>query len=81
VADTLKEDSVPAIAEIEKMGIRTAMITGDNQRTANAIARKIGMSRVLAEVLPEGKVDEIKKLQAKFGTVAMAGMALTTPRL
>lgn len=73
VADTLKEDSVPAIAEIEKMGIRTVMITGDNQRTANAIARKIGMSRVLAEVLPEGKVDEIKKLQAEFGTVAMVG--------
>lgn len=73
VADTLKEDSIPAIAEIEKMGIRTAMITGDNQRTADAIARKVGMSRVLANVLPSGKVDEIKKLQAEFGTVAMVG--------
>ncbi len=73
VADTLKEDSVPAIAELEDMGIRTAMITGDNHRTANAIARKVGMSSVLAEVLPDGKVDEIKKLQAEYGTVAMVG--------
>ena len=73
VADTLKEDSMPAVAELEKMGIRTAMITGDNQRTADAIARKAGISRVLAEVLPDGKVDEIKKLQAEFGTVAMVG--------
>ena len=73
VADTLKEDSSNAIAEIEKMGIKTAMITGDNQRTANAIARKVGIGRVLADVLPDGKVDEIKKLQDEFGTVAMVG--------
>ncbi len=73
VADTLKEDSSNAIAEIEKMGIKTAMITGDNQRTANAIARKVGIGRVLADVLPDGKVDEIKKLQVEFGTVAMVG--------
>ncbi len=73
VADTLKENSIPAIAELENMGIRTAMITGDNKRTANAIARKVGISRVLAEVLPDGKVDEIKKLQDKYGTVAMVG--------
>jgi len=73
VADTLKEDSEQAIAEIEAMGIRTAMITGDNQGTANAIARKVGISRVIADVLPDGKVDEVKKLQAEYDTVAMVG--------
>jgi len=73
VADTLKEDSARAIRELETMGVQTAMITGDNQRTANAIAKKVGISRVLAEVMPDGKVDEIKRLQKEVGVVAMVG--------
>jgi Cu+-exporting ATPase len=73
LADTLKEDSVMAIRELETMGIETGMITGDNRRTAEAIARKVGISRVLAEVLPEGKVDEIRRLQEDGSIVAMVG--------
>ncbi|MBA7649376.1 putative copper-exporting P-type ATPase V [subsurface metagenome] len=73
VADTLKEDSIEAIGELERMGIETAMISGDNRRTTEAIAKKVGISRIFAEVLPEGKVDEIKRLQAEVGTVAMVG--------
>ena len=73
VADPIKTDSAPAIQELQKMGIKTAMVTGDNQRTANAIARQAGLDYVIAEVLPEGKVDEVKKLQAEYGIVAMVG--------
>jgi len=73
IADVIKEDSVRAIEEIEKMGIRTAMITGDNRNTAESVAEKVGISYVISDVLPSGKVEEIKKLQEQYGNVAMVG--------
>ncbi|MFW6381192.1 MAG: copper-translocating P-type ATPase, partial [Bacillota bacterium] len=73
VADTLKADSAAAIKELTRLGLETAMITGDNQRTARAIARKVGIDHVVAGVLPDGKVEEIKKLQERFGAMAMVG--------
>jgi len=73
VADTIKEETAAAVAELEQMGFKTAMITGDNWTTARAIAGQVGISKVLAEVLPEGKVDEIKSLQDEYDMVAMVG--------
>ena len=73
VADTIKDDSIRAIKELESLGLSTVMLTGDNIRTAEAIAKKVGISRILAEVLPDQKVEEIQRLQKEGETVAMVG--------
>lgn len=72
VADIIKEDSAQAVAELKKLGIRTAMLTGDNEKTARAIATKIGIDEVISDVLPGGKEKAVRSMQ-KHGIVAMVG--------
>jgi len=73
VSDPLKTDSAAAIDALHALGVLTVMITGDNARTAHAIAAQLGMHEVVAEVLPDGKVQAIERLQAQYGRVAFVG--------
>jgi Cu+-exporting ATPase len=73
IADTLKDSTRDAITRFKEMGVRIVMITGDNKRTADAIARQAGIDRVVAEVLPQDKEAEVKKLQAQGEVVAFVG--------
>jgi Cu+-exporting ATPase len=73
VADPLKESSAEALEKLKKLGLKVVMLTGDNKKTAEAIARKAGIDGVISEVLPEDKVHEIKKLQSEGRRVAMVG--------
>ena len=73
VADTLKETAASAVARLRSMGVEVLMLTGDNERTAKAIAKQVGVENVIAGVLPEGKIEVIKRLQTEGKVVAMVG--------
>ena len=73
VADTVKEDSKPTVAKLQKMGIDVVMLTGDNTKTANAIAKQVGITRVISDVLPDQKSKAIQELQSQGKLVAMVG--------
>ncbi|WP_422745689.1 heavy metal translocating P-type ATPase [Mycobacterium sp. WMMD1722] len=73
VADTVKDDAADAIAELRALGLAPVLLTGDNRRAAHAVAERVGIDTVIAEVLPEGKVDAIRRLQADGRVVAMTG--------
>lgn len=73
VADPIKQTTPAAIAALHDLGLKVAMITGDNQRTAQAIANQLGIDNVIAEVLPEGKVEAVRKLKAEYGQLAFVG--------
>lgn len=73
VADPIKDTTLPAIKALHELGLKVAMITGDNRRTAQAIARQLGIDEVVAEVLPDGKVAAIERLAAEYGPVAYVG--------
>jgi Cu+-exporting ATPase len=73
VADTLKENSAETVRKLRQIGFEVVMITGDHERTAQAIAREAGIERVIADVLPDQKADAVKELQQEFGCVAMVG--------
>jgi Cu+-exporting ATPase len=73
VADSVKAESSEAIAALKALGLEVVMLTGDDRRTAEAVAREVGVERVLAEVLPEGKADAVRELQAEGKAVAMVG--------